>query len=86
MSQRRANPRDPGEVYWLLACCHCQHPGGLHVIDDGCRFCQCPGWEEGGMRYWSDRQTYDLAGTRAWHEQPVAPFDQRHPLPEGTQS
>lgn len=76
--------RDPAETYWVIVCRHCHHPGGLHVIDDGCRFCQCPGWEAGGEMRWSDQETWDLAGTRDWHEQPVRPFADRIPYsPEG---
>lgn len=69
--------RDPDETYWVQACRNCFHPGGLHIIGDGCRFCQCPGWEPGEDRRWSDRETWNHAGTRDWHEQPVLPRDQR---------
>jgi hypothetical protein len=79
---RPPRQREENERYWVRACRACFHPGGLHVIDDGCRYCQCPGWKEGGKRHWSDRETYDLAGTHDWHEQPVAPWAERTPLPE----
>ena len=81
MSPRPARPRDPSAPYWVLACRRCFHPGGLHIEGGGCRFCQCPGWAEGSERRWSDQETWDLAGTRDWHEQAVAPFADRTPLP-----
>lgn len=55
---------DPRDEYGVTGCKHCQHPGGLHVIDQWeprvthCRVCsRCPGWEDGPVVRWSDRAT-----------------------------
>jgi hypothetical protein len=50
-----------GAEYTVTCCRNCRHPGGQHVLDDGCRLCRdCPGWKEGGRLAWSDRKTDDL--------------------------
>lgn len=46
--------------YRVQLCATCEHPGGQHIIDKGCRLCDCEAWEEGRQGWWSD------ADTAAW--------------------
>jgi len=57
-------PPDPDRKYKVTGCLNCQHPGGLHVIDQWdprvshCRCCaDCPGWADGPVIWWSDQMT-----------------------------
>jgi hypothetical protein len=51
-------------VRWWRYCRACNHPGGLHVIEQweprvtSCRCCtDCPGYDDGEFIRWSHEQT-----------------------------
>ena len=56
--------RDYDKQYRVQLCAACDHPGGQHIIDRGCRLCDCDGWVEGVNGWWSDRMTSDAE--RRW--------------------
>lgn len=56
---RRAPNRTPGMreagEYWIICCARCRHPGGVHIVGRGCRFCaECPEYIDGDYGRWSD--------------------------------
>ncbi len=48
--------------YRVQLCATCDHPGGQHIIDRGCRLCDCVGWVKGLPGWWSDRLTKKCGG------------------------
>jgi hypothetical protein len=60
---RRPLSPPPDRPYQVDLCGTCRHPGGQHVIGEGCRLCRdCPGWDEAARKRgtWSDRMTDEL--------------------------
>lgn len=57
---RQASSRQ-NRTYRVLVCLNCQHPGGAHIVDGGCRLCrECPGWVQNGKLSWSDHKTREM--------------------------
>jgi DNA-binding Xre family transcriptional regulator len=57
--------RPAGEAYRVEVCWHCQHPGGQHILNGGCRLCaDCAGYQSGDTAMWSDRMTADVLAER----------------------